>query len=67
MIVVMIIEKLCRKNVPDVTNFLFGLCVESGFDIPLYIRVIYLNLLFYKNNFNDQTIDSSVINEMDIT
>ena len=27
-------KKTLYKNVPDSTNFLFSLCVETGFEIP---------------------------------
>ena len=55
-------NKTLYKNVPDVTNFLFDIGVESGFDIPQYFMVIFEN-----NNVNDQTNDSSIFNEMDVT
>ena len=50
------------KNKVDATNFLFDLGVESGFVIPLLIV-----LTFEINTANDQSNDSTIANEMNVT
>ena len=47
---------------PDATNFLFDIGVDSGFEIPQYVIVTFEN-----NNVNDQANDSSKFIEMDVT
>ena len=54
-------RKTFYKNVSDATNFLFDIGIESCFEIPQYIIVTFEN-----SNFNDQTIDASIFNEMDV-
>ena len=54
-------RKAFYKNVPDATNFLFNIGILSGFEIPQYI------IANFENNVNDQTNDSSIFNEMDVT
>ena len=41
-------------NVPDATDFLFDIGVESGFEISQYIILIFVN-----HNVNEQTDDSN--------
>ena len=43
-------RKTFYKNVPNATNFLFDLCMESGMERPQYIIVGFEN-----NNVNEQT------------
>ena len=47
-------RKTFYKNVPNATNFLFGLGMESGMESPQYIIVGFEN-----NNVNEQTHDAS--------
>ena len=50
------------KNVPNATNFLFDLGMESGMERPQYIIVGFKN-----NNINEQTHDASTIDIMNVT
>ena len=55
-------RKTFYKNKVDATNFLFDLGVESGFVIPLLII-----LTFEINTANDQSNDSTIVIEMNVT
>ena len=50
------------KNVPNATNFLFDLVMESGMERPQNIIVGFEN-----NNVNEQTHDASTIHIMNVT
>ena len=50
------------KNVPDATNFLFDLGMESSMKRPQYIIVGFEN-----NNVNEQTHDASTFDIMNVT
>ena len=47
-------RKKFYKNVPNATNFLFDLGIESGMERPQYITIGFEN-----NNVNEQTHDAS--------
>ena len=49
-------------NVPNATNFLFDLGMESGIERPQYIIVGFKN-----NNVNEQTHDASTFDIMNVT
>ena len=49
-------RKTFYKNIPDATNFLFDIGVESGFEIPQYTIVSFEN-----HNVDDQTNHSSIL------
>ena len=55
-------RKIFYKNVPNATNFLFDLVMESGMERPQYVKVAFEN-----NNFNKQTHDASTFDIMDVT
>ena len=55
-------RKTFYKNVPNATNFLFDLGMESGMEIPQYIIVGFEN-----NNVNEQTHDASTFDVMNAT
>ena len=50
------------KNVPNATNFLFDLGMESGMERPKYVTVGFEN-----NNVNEQTHDASTFDIMNVT
>ena len=52
-------RKTFYKNVPNATNFLFDLSMESGMESPQYIIVGFEN-----NNVNEQTHDASTFDIM---
>ena len=54
--------KTFYKNVPNATNFLFDLGIESGMERPQYIIVGYEN-----NNVTEQTHDASTFDAMNVT
>ena len=54
-------RKTFYKNVPNATNFLFDLGMESGMERPQYI------FGFEKNNVNEQTHDASTFHIMNVT
>ena len=55
-------SKTFYKNVPNATNFLFDLGMESGMERPQYIIVGFEN-----NNVNEQTHDASTFDVMNVT
>ena len=55
-------RKTFYKNVPNATNFLFDLGMESGMERPQYIIVGFGN-----NNVNEQTHDASTFHIMNVT
>ena len=55
-------RKTFYKNVPNATNFLFDLSMESGMERPQYIIVGFEN-----NNVNEQTHDASTFDVMNVT
>ena len=55
-------RKTFYKNVPNATNFLFDLGMESGMETPQYIIIG-----FEKNNVNEQTHDASTFHIMNVT
>ena len=55
-------RKTFYKNVPNATNFLFDLGMESGMEIPQYIIIGFEN-----NNVNEQTHDASLFDVMNVT
>ena len=55
-------RKTFYKNVPNATNFLFDLGMESGMERPQYIIVGFEN-----NNVNEQTHDASTFDVMVVT
>ena len=55
-------RKTFYKNVPNATNFLFDLVMESGMERPQYIIVGFKN-----NNVNEQTHDASTFDVMNVT
>ena len=55
-------RKTFYKNVPNATNFLFDLGIESGMERPQYIIVGFEN-----NNVNEQTPDASTFDVMNVT
>ena len=55
-------RKTFHKNVPNATNFLFDLGMESGMERPQYIIVGFEN-----NNVNEQTHDASTFDIMNVT
>ena len=50
------------KNVPNATNFLFALSMESVMERPQYIIVDFEN-----NNVNEQTQDASTFDLMNVS
>ena len=55
-------RKTFFKNVPNATNFLFDLGIESGMERPQYIIVGFEN-----NKVNEQTHDASTFHIMNVT
>ena len=55
-------RKTFYKNVPNATNFLFDLGMESGMERPQYNIVVFEN-----NNVNEQTHDASTFDIMNVT
>ena len=55
-------RKTFYKNVPNATNSLFDLVMESGMQRPQYIIVGFEN-----NNINEQTHDASTFDIMNVT
>ena len=55
-------RKTFYKNVPNATNFLFDLGMESGMERPQYIIVGFEN-----NNVNEQIHDASTFDIMNVT
>ena len=55
-------RKTFYKNLPNATNFLFDLGMESGMERPQYIIVGFEN-----NNVNEQTHDASTFDIMNVT
>ena len=55
-------KKTLYKNVPNATNFLFDLGMESGMERPQYIIIAFEN-----NNVNEQTHDASTFHIMNVT
>ena len=55
-------RKTFYSNVPNATNFLFDLGMESGMERPQYIIVGFEN-----NNVNEQTHDASIFDIMNVT
>ena len=55
-------RKTFHKNVPNATNFMFDLGMESGMEKPQYIIVGFEN-----NNVNEQTHDASTFDVMNVT
>ena len=55
-------ERHFYKNVPNATNFLFDLGMESGMERPQYIIVGFEN-----NNVNEKTHDASTFHMMNVT
>ena len=55
-------RKTFYKNVPNASNFLFDLGMESGMERPQYITVGFEN-----NNVNEQTHDASTFDVMNVT
>ena len=55
-------RKTFYRNMPNATNFLFDLGMESGMERPQYIIVGFEN-----NNVNEQTHDASTFDVMDVT
>ena len=55
-------RKTFYKNVPNASNFLFDLGMESGMERPQYIIVGFEN-----NNVNEQTHDASTFDVMNVT
>ena len=55
-------RKTFYKNVPNATNFLFDLGMESGMERPQYIIIAFEN-----NNVNEQTHDGSTFHIMNVT
>ena len=55
-------RKTFYKNVPNATNFLFELGMESGMERPQYIIVGFENI-----NVNEQTHDASTFHIMNVT
>ena len=55
-------RKTFYKNVPNATNFLFDLGMESGMERPSYIIVSFEN-----NNVNEKTHDASTFHKMNVT
>ena len=55
-------RKTFYKNVPNATNFLFDLGMESGMERPQHIIVG-----FEKNNVNEQTHDASTFHIMNVS
>ena len=55
-------RKTFYKNVPNATNFLFDLGMESGMERPQYIIVGFEN-----NNVNEQTHGASTFDVMNVT
>ena len=56
-------RKTFHKNVPNATNFLFDLGMESGMERPQYIIVGFVE----NNNVNEQTLDASTFHIMNVT
>ena len=55
-------KKTVYKNVPNATNFLYNLDMESGMERPQYIIIGFQN-----NNVNEQTHDTSTFHIMNVT
>ena len=55
-------RKTFYKNVPNATNIIFDLGMESGMERPQYI-----NIAFENNNVNEQTHDASTFDIIDVT
>ena len=55
-------RKTFYKNVPNATNFLFDLGMETGMARPQYIIIGFEN-----NNVNEQTYDASTFHVMNVT
>ena len=55
-------RKTFYKNVPNATNFLFDLCMESGMERPQYKIVGFENIYV-----NEQTHDASTFDIMNVT
>ena len=55
-------RKTFYKNVPNATNFLFDLDMESGMERPHYIKIGFEN-----NNVSEQTHDASTFHLMNVT
>ena len=55
-------RKTFYKNVPNATNFLFDLGMESGMERPQYITIGFEN-----NDVNEQTHDASTFHIMNVT
>ena len=55
-------RKTFCKNVPNATNFLFDIVMESGMERPQYIIVGFEN-----NNVNEKTHDASTFDIMNVT
>ena len=55
-------RKTYYKNVPNATNFLFDLGMESGMERPQYLIVAFENY-----NVNEQTHDASTFDVMNVT
>ena len=55
-------RQIFYKNVPNATNFLFDLGMESGMERPQYIKVGFEN-----NNVNEQTHDASTFDIINVT
>ena len=55
-------RKTFYKNVPNATNFLFDLGMESGMERPQYIIVGFEN-----NNVNEQTHDARIFDILNVT
>ena len=55
-------RKTFYKNVPNATNFLFDLGIESGIERPQYIIIGFEN-----NDVNEQTNDASTSVTVDVT
>ena len=55
-------RKTFYKNVPNATNFLFDLGMETGMERPQYVVVGFEN-----NNVNEQTHDASTFDIMKVT
>ena len=55
-------RKTFFKNIPNATNFLFDLGMESGMERPQYTIVGFEN-----NNINEETLDASTFDIMNVT
>ena len=59
-------ERHFYKNVPNATNFLFDLGMESGMESGME-RPQYIIDVFENNNVNEQTHDASTFHIMNVT